>query len=113
MGEPVRQFNSATILAPAVNQEVWAAGVTYYRSRNARIEESKEAGGGNFYDRVYAAERPELFFKATGSRVVGPNQAVRIRSDAKMVRTRTRVDPADQSGWKNCGLYDWQRYERA
>ena len=82
-GEPVRQFNPTTILAPVVNQEVWAAGVTYYRSRNARIEESKEAGGGNFYDRVYAAERPELFFKATGSRVVGPNQAVRIRSDAR------------------------------
>ena len=82
-GEPVRQFNPTTILAPAVNQEVWAAGVTYYRSRNARMEESKEAGGGNFYDRVYAAERPELFFKATGSRVVGPNHAVRIRSDAR------------------------------
>jgi 2-dehydro-3-deoxy-D-arabinonate dehydratase len=81
--EPVRQFNPTTILAPAVNQEVWAAGVTYYRSRNARIEESKEAGGGNFYDRVYAAERPELFFKATGTRVVGPNHAVRIRSDAR------------------------------
>jgi 2-dehydro-3-deoxy-D-arabinonate dehydratase len=82
-GERVRQFNPTTILAPAVNQEVWAAGVTYYRSRNARMEESKEAGGGNFYDRVYAAERPELFFKATASRVVGPNHAVRIRSDAR------------------------------
>ena len=81
--EPARQFNPTTILAPAVNQEVWAAGVTYYRSRNARMEESKEAGGGNFYDRVYAAERPELFFKATGSRVAGPNDAVRIRSDAR------------------------------
>jgi 2-dehydro-3-deoxy-D-arabinonate dehydratase len=82
-GEPFRQFNPATILAPAVSQEVWAAGVTYYRSRDARMEESREAGGGNFYDRVYAAERPELFFKATGSRVVGPNHAVRIRSDAR------------------------------
>jgi 2-dehydro-3-deoxy-D-arabinonate dehydratase len=82
-GEPVRQLNPATILAPVVNQEVWAAGVTYFRSRSARMKESREAGGGNFYDRVYAAERPELFFKATGSRVVGPNQAVRIRSDAK------------------------------
>src|SRR5665213_439178 len=48
------------------NQEVWAAGVTYYRSRNARIEESKDAGGGDFYDRVYLAQRPELFFKSTG-----------------------------------------------
>ncbi len=76
-------FEASTILAPIVSQEVWAAGVTYYRSRNARIEESKDACGGNFYDRVYAAERPELFFKATGRRVAGPGQAVRIRSDAK------------------------------
>jgi 2-dehydro-3-deoxy-D-arabinonate dehydratase len=76
-------FDPATILAPIVSQEVWAAGVTYFRSRNARIEESKSAGGGDFYDRVYAAERPELFFKATGRRVVGPGCAVRIRSDAK------------------------------
>ena len=76
-------FNPASVLAPIVSQEVWAAGVTYYRSRNARIDESKDAGGGTFYDRVYAAERPELFFKATGRRVVGPNGAVRIRSDAK------------------------------
>jgi 2-dehydro-3-deoxy-D-arabinonate dehydratase len=81
--EPVREFNPATILAPAANQEVWAAGVTYYRSRDARMEESRDAGGGNFYDRVYSAERPELFFKATGPRVVGPNCPVRIRSDAK------------------------------
>ena len=76
-------FDPATILAPVVNQEVWAAGVTYYRSRSARIAESKDAGGGDFYDRVYAAERPELFFKATGRRVVGPGSAVRIRSDTK------------------------------
>jgi 2-dehydro-3-deoxy-D-arabinonate dehydratase len=76
-------FDAKSILAPAVSQEVWAAGVTYYRSRNARMEESKDAGGGDFYDRVYAAERPELFFKATGRRVVGHGGAVRIRSDAK------------------------------
>ena len=76
-------FDAAGILAPVVGQEVWAAGVTYYRSRNARMEESKDAGGGSFYDRVYAAERPELFFKATGRRVVGPGELVRIRSDAK------------------------------
>ncbi|MFL6306994.1 MAG: fumarylacetoacetate hydrolase family protein [Candidatus Sulfotelmatobacter sp.] len=80
--EPIGEFDPATILAPAVNQEVWAAGVTYYRSRNARMEESKNAGGGNFYDRVYSAERPELFFKSNGSRVIGPNGRVRIRSDA-------------------------------
>jgi 2-dehydro-3-deoxy-D-arabinonate dehydratase len=82
-GRGVSGLDAGKILAPIVSQEVWAAGVTYYRSRSARIEESKEAGGGNFYDRVYAAERPELFFKATGRRVVGPGEAVRIRSDAK------------------------------
>ncbi len=75
-------FDPATILSPALSQEVWAAGVTYFRSRSARIEESKDAGGGTFYDRVYAAARPELFFKATGRRVVAHNQPVRIRSDA-------------------------------
>src|SRR5690349_21948741 len=70
-------------LAPVVNQEIWASGVTYMRSMEARMEESKDAGGGSFYDRVYAAERPELFFKATGRRVVDPGKPVRIRSDAK------------------------------
>jgi len=75
-------FASAEILAPIENQEVWAAGVTYYRSRSARMEESKDAGGGDFYDRVYSAERPELFFKATASRVAGPDSFVRIRGDA-------------------------------
>lgn len=82
-GERTKGFPSGSILAPIENQEVWAAGVTYYRSRSARIEESKDAGGGDFYDRVYSATRPELFFKATGYRVVGPNAKVRIRSDAK------------------------------
>jgi 2-dehydro-3-deoxy-D-arabinonate dehydratase len=72
----------ATALAPVVSQEVWAAGVTYFRSRSARIEESKDSGGGTFYDRVYSAERPELFFKAAGRRVVGPGGTVRVRSDA-------------------------------
>jgi 2-dehydro-3-deoxy-D-arabinonate dehydratase len=71
------------VLAPIGSQEVWAAGVTYYRSRTARIEESKSAGGGSFYDRVYEAERPELFFKAASWRVRGPDEGVRIRRDAK------------------------------
>jgi 2-dehydro-3-deoxy-D-arabinonate dehydratase len=71
------------LLAPIGRQEVWAAGVTYYRSRDARIEESKDAGGGDFYARVYEASRPELFFKGTPSRVVGPGQPVRIRRDSK------------------------------
>ena len=81
--DPADRFDQASILAPVGDQEVWAAGVTYFRSRSARIEESKDAGGGSFYDRVYSAERPELFFKATGRRVVGPGANVRIRSDAK------------------------------
>ena len=71
------------ILPPIVSQEVWAAGVTYYRSRTARIEESHDAGGGDFYDRVYRAERPELFFKATLHRVAGPGGKVRIRQDSQ------------------------------
>src|SRR5450631_1475962 len=73
-----------TALRPPIgSQEVWAAGVTYYRSRDARMEESKSAGGGDFYDRVYSAARPELFMKATPHRVVGPNRKVAIREDAK------------------------------
>ena len=71
------------VLAPIGSQEVWASGVTYYRSRNARMEEAKTAGGGDFYDRVYVAERPELFMKGTASRVVGHRGKVAIRTDAK------------------------------
>jgi 2-dehydro-3-deoxy-D-arabinonate dehydratase len=71
-----------SLCAPIGNQEVWAAGVTYYRSRDARMEESKVAGGGSFYDRVYNAERPELFFKATPHRVAGHHGRVAIRGDA-------------------------------
>jgi 2-dehydro-3-deoxy-D-arabinonate dehydratase len=71
------------LLAPLATQEVWAAGVTYLRSRTARMEEARTAGGGTFYDRVYNAERPELFFKATPHRVVGPGQAVRVRADSR------------------------------
>ena len=82
VGNGISSLDTRAILAPIGSQEVWAAGVTYYRSRNARIGESMDAGGANFYDRVYLAERPELFFKATGRRVVGPGAAVRIRSDA-------------------------------
>lgn len=79
-----RDFNPQTdALAPIGRQEVWAAGVTYYRSRTARMEESKDAGGGSFYDRVYEAARPELFFKATPNRVSGTGKNVRIRSDSK------------------------------
>ena len=80
--KPVTSFDAAGVLAPIGKQEVWAAGVTYYRSRGARMEESKDAGGGSFYDRVYSAERPELFFKSTASRTVGTGGKVRIRADA-------------------------------
>jgi 2-dehydro-3-deoxy-D-arabinonate dehydratase len=70
------------LLPPIGNQEVWAAGVTYYRSCTARMEEAKGSGGGDFYDRVYNATRPELFFKATAHRVVGHGAKVAIRQDA-------------------------------
>jgi 2-dehydro-3-deoxy-D-arabinonate dehydratase len=71
------------VLAPLESQEIWAAGVTYLRSRTARMEESATAGGGGFYDRVYHADRPELFFKATAHRAVGHGQNLRLRSDSK------------------------------
>ncbi len=70
------------ILAPIGNQELWACGVTYLRSKIGRQEESKDAGGGDFYARVYDAERPECFFKSTSHRVAGPNGFVRIRKDS-------------------------------
>ena len=70
------------VLPPIGAQEVWAAGVTYLRSKVARMEESEESGGASFYDKVYAAERPELFFKATAHRVVGNNDTVRIRKES-------------------------------
>jgi 2-dehydro-3-deoxy-D-arabinonate dehydratase len=79
---PSQEFQTADLLAPIGQQEVWAAGVTYYRSRGARMEEAKDAGGGDFYDRVYSAERPELFFKSTASRTLGTGGKVRIRADA-------------------------------
>jgi 2-dehydro-3-deoxy-D-arabinonate dehydratase len=71
------------LLAPVGTQEIWASGVTYERSREGRKEEAKEAGGGDFYSRVYQAERPELFFKACGWRAVGPGDKIRIRADSK------------------------------
>ncbi len=67
------------ILAPVDEQEIWAAGVTYERSRDARMEESAEA---SVYDRVYEADRPELFFKSPGWRVRGPGERIGIRADS-------------------------------
>lgn len=75
----------ANPLPPLGTQEVWAAGVTYFRSRTARMEEAEEAGGGNFYDRVYVAPRPELFLKATAHRVVGTGQTMKLRGDSQWI----------------------------
>jgi 2-dehydro-3-deoxy-D-arabinonate dehydratase len=75
-------FRQRTLLPPIGSQEVWAAGVTYLRSKVARMEESKDAGGGTFYDKVYDAPRPELFFKSMPQKVVGPGEPVRIRKDS-------------------------------
>lgn len=69
----------ARVLAPVESQEVWAAGVTYVRSRDARVEESREP---TIYDRVYEADRPELFFKSAGWRVRGPGEAIAVRADS-------------------------------
>ncbi|MFK5971941.1 MAG: fumarylacetoacetate hydrolase family protein [Flavobacteriaceae bacterium] len=74
--------DDAIVETPIGNQEIWASGVTYMRSKEARMEESKDAGGGTFYDRVYDADRPELFFKATPARTVGNGGTVRIRKDS-------------------------------
>lgn len=83
--EPVG--NSAALIqnglqAPICNQEIWAGGVTYFNSKLARQEESEAVGGGDFYARVYTAERPELFFKSTPHRCVGDGEKVRIRKDS-------------------------------
>lgn len=69
----------ARVIAPVDIQEVWAAGVTYERSRIARVEESQQ---GSVYDQVYVADRPELFFKASAWRVRGPTETVGIRADS-------------------------------
>ena len=70
------------LMPPLGSQEIWAAGVTYFRSRDARMEESESSGGDRFYDLVYEAERPELFFKATPARCRGHLDKVCIRSDS-------------------------------
>lgn len=70
------------IQAPLQGQELWACGVTYLRSKVGRQEESKAAGGGDFYGKVYEADRPEVFFKSTNQRVVSHGGKVRIRRDS-------------------------------
>jgi 2-dehydro-3-deoxy-D-arabinonate dehydratase len=82
-GEQAKWLNDDSILPPIGQQEVWAAGVTYLKSRDARMEESQSPGAASLYDRVYDAERPELFFKAIASRVSGHKQQVYIRKDSE------------------------------
>lgn len=77
---PIKIDESTRWLPPIDQQEIWAAGVTYKRSQTARMEESEAAA--SCYDRVYNADRPELFFKATPHRVSGHHQPLRIREDA-------------------------------
>src|SRR4029450_9400711 len=74
-------LDSVRLLTPVESQEVWAAGVTYLRSREARMEESEFSASA--YDKVYDAERPEIFFKAVPEKVVSPGDAVGIRRDAR------------------------------
>ncbi len=71
-----------SVYAPLEKQELWACGVTYLRSKIGRQEESKDSGGGDFYAKVYEADRPEVFFKATSHRVSDPFKPVRIRKDS-------------------------------
>jgi len=79
--EPGRYGHPSLVAPVLTSQEIWAAGVTYESSKFARIAESPE--GGDFYARVYVAERPELFLKATPNRTVGQHDAVRIRTDSQ------------------------------
>ena len=81
------QLSEVTLLAPLDRQEVWAAGVTYKRSKSARMEESEAAA--DCYDRVYVADRPELFLKATPNRVSGP---VRMNPQEQLQRQRGQIN---------------------
>jgi len=74
-------LDSVQLLAPVDRQEIWAAGVTYQRSQAARMEESES--GASHYDKVYTADRPELFFKSQPNRVSGPGDPVRVRCDSE------------------------------
>ncbi|MFM8358327.1 MAG: fumarylacetoacetate hydrolase, partial [Verrucomicrobiota bacterium] len=80
-GVPAEPLAGVTLLPPVDGQEVWAAGVTYLRSKKARMEESEFSATA--YDRVYEAERPEIFFKSVAGKVVGPGGGVGIRRDAR------------------------------
>jgi len=90
-------------IAPIVDQEIWAAGVTYIRSKTARMDESKDAGGGDFYDRVYDADRPEIFFKATAIRTVGQGGSMYLRDDSKWIVPEPELTLAISPGGKIIG----------
>jgi 2-dehydro-3-deoxy-D-arabinonate dehydratase len=77
-----RRLIETDVRPPLQSQEIWACGVTYFRSKVGRQEESKNTGGSEFYARVYEADRPEIFFKASARRTVGPGEKVRIRRDS-------------------------------
>ncbi len=82
--EPIAStMDGKQVQAPIGSQEIWAAGVTYLRSKEARMDESKESGAADFYAKVYEAKRPELFFKSTAARCAGPDQEVLIRRDSQ------------------------------
>lgn len=81
-GTKKESITDTVIVAPVGKQELWACGVTYLRSKVGRQEESKLSGGADFYAKVYEAERPEVFFKATPNRIVGPHEKVKIRKDS-------------------------------
>jgi 2-dehydro-3-deoxy-D-arabinonate dehydratase len=95
--------NESAFLCPIEDQEIWAAGVTYFRSKTARMDESKDAGGGDFYDRVYDADRPEIFFKATSIRTVGHGDAMHLRDDSKWIVPEPELTLAISPGGKIIG----------
>ena len=98
-----------SVQAPIGNQqELWACGVTYLRSKIGRQEESKASGGADFYAKVYEAERPEVFFKSTPHRVVGHGAFVRIRKDSTWDVPEPELTLVVTSSGKNCGIHNWQ-----
>ena len=99
---PALDARLVTVLAPIDEQEVWAAGVTYKRSQVARMEESK--AGASHYDKVYTAPRPEIFFKATASRVSGPGQPLRVRADSDWSVPEPELALVISSGGKLVGF---------
>ena len=97
--------------APVEQQEVWAAGVTYLRSKTARMEESDFSATA--YDRVYEAERPEIFFKALAEKIVATGEPVGIRRDARWSVPEPELALVLSSRGVVVGWTRWQRHELA